>query len=144
MYLRRLVENGYEHALRLFREKDTSVVRLQASVLRGELKRKPVWTAFVTNQIRVPGWALRYGRREVLLADLQQFVFMDEYNPQRTSTDEFKLTFFEVEGTKPALVVMIYILTRSDADDFMSSIEAFENIPKSQDQAVSSDESRDS
>lgn len=36
---RRIVDDHYEHALRLFQEKDTGVVRLQASAQTGALKR---------------------------------------------------------------------------------------------------------
>lgn len=36
---RRLIDDDYEHALRLFRERDTGVIRLQASVQTGALKR---------------------------------------------------------------------------------------------------------
>lgn len=36
---RRIVDDHYEHALRLFQEKDTGVIRLQASVQTGPLKR---------------------------------------------------------------------------------------------------------
>ena len=126
MYLRRIIDDGYEHALRLFRENDTGVVRLQASVLRGELKRKPVWTAFVTTQIRVPGWASQHGPNKVLLADLDQHVFVDEYDPQRTSTGEFKLIFPLIGGNTPALVIKLCLLIGSDTDKFLSTLKAFE------------------
>ena len=36
---RRIIDDQYEHALRLFRDRDTSVIRLQASVQTGALKR---------------------------------------------------------------------------------------------------------
>ena len=36
---RLLIDDYYEHALRLFREKDTGVIRLQASAHTGALKR---------------------------------------------------------------------------------------------------------
>ena len=107
MYLRCIIDNGYDHVLRLFREKDIGVVRLQASVHTGELERKPVWTAFVTSQIRVRGWVSQHGPNEVLLADLQQYVFVDEYDPQRTSTGEFKLIFPVIRGNTPALVIIV-------------------------------------
>lgn len=37
---RRIVDDHYEHALRMFQEKDTGVIRLQASVQTGECKRQ--------------------------------------------------------------------------------------------------------
>lgn len=36
---RKIVDDHYEHALRLYRDRDSGALRLQASVLRGELKR---------------------------------------------------------------------------------------------------------
>ncbi|KAI9786643.1 MAG: hypothetical protein M1839_006194 [Geoglossum umbratile] len=44
----KIEDDGYLHALRLFRDADSGAVRLQASVLNGEfgLKNTPIWTAF--------------------------------------------------------------------------------------------------
>lgn len=39
---RRIVDDHYEHGLRLFQETRTGVIRLQASVQTGELKRQAV------------------------------------------------------------------------------------------------------
>lgn len=39
MPTRLIDDDQYEHILRLFKDKDTGVVRLQASVRRGELKK---------------------------------------------------------------------------------------------------------
>lgn len=36
---RKIVDDHYEHALRLYRDRDSGGIRLQASVLRGDLKR---------------------------------------------------------------------------------------------------------
>lgn len=94
-----IVDDYYEHALRLFCEKDTGVARLQASVLDGELERVPIWTAFITNQIRDPAWARRDGPGVVILADLQHFIFTTDYSPQKLSTGEFVLHFAIPSGT---------------------------------------------
>ena len=99
MYLSRIVDDHFERALRLFREEDTGVVRLQASVLNGELERKPIWTAFITKQLRIPGWASRDGKRVVLPAELEQFVFTNDCSPQSISTGKFQLAFIISSGT---------------------------------------------
>ena len=39
---RRIVDDHYEHGLRLFQETQTGVIRLQASVQTGEIKRQAV------------------------------------------------------------------------------------------------------
>lgn len=36
---RRILDDHYEHGLRMFRERETGVIRLQASVQTGEMKR---------------------------------------------------------------------------------------------------------
>ncbi|KAF6239034.1 hypothetical protein HO173_002906 [Letharia columbiana] len=93
LFAGRIVDDRYEHALRLFQEKDTGVVRLQASAQTGTLKRKPIWTAFVTHQIISPTWMSRDTPGVVHLADLQRYVFTEEYTPQRTPTGAHELTF---------------------------------------------------
>lgn len=35
----KIIDDNFEHALRVFRDRDSGGIRLQASVLRGELKR---------------------------------------------------------------------------------------------------------
>ena len=101
---RLIVDDGYEHALRLFHEEDTGVVRLQASVTTGALKRKPIWTAFITHQVYTPTWASRASSKIVVLADLQQFIFTADYDPQKTSTGKYELDFTSSSGTTPTQV----------------------------------------
>lgn len=121
---RRIVDDQYEHVLRLFQERDTGVLRLQASVIRGSLKRKPIWTAFITHQILRPTWLLRHSPRTVLLAGLQQYIFTSDYESQKTPTGAFELTFIKFSGTAPSLVSLMYMLIGSDAKAFVEAIEA--------------------
>lgn len=118
------MDDSLEHALHLFREGDTGVDRLQASVLNGKLKRTPVWTAFVTTQLRSLRWASRNSKR-VVLADLEQFVFTGDYNPPKNSKNELELTFVETRGI--ALVILrvlgSMLIRSSDALDFMRCID---------------------
>lgn len=93
LFAGRIVDDHYEHALRLFKEKDTGVIRLQASVHTGSLKRKPIWTAFITHQILSPTWLSRDSPRVVHLADLQRYIFTEAYNPQKTPSGAHELTF---------------------------------------------------
>ena len=39
-------DDGFLHCLRLYRDKDSGGVRLEAAIASGELKHTPVWTAF--------------------------------------------------------------------------------------------------
>ena len=118
---RPIVDDHYEHGLRLFQERQTGVIRLQASVLTGEVKRqvisnlpdthsviagvlmsmkhrKPIWTAFITHQITSPRWMSHDSPRVVHLAELNRHVFTDEYVPQRTQTGAHELTFIQTRG----------------------------------------------
>ena len=102
-----IVEDDQEHSLRLFRERDTGVIRLQASMHTGKLEGTPIWTAFITHQIHLPGWASCVSARAVLLTGLQQFIFSDDYNPPNASTGEFELTFRISSGTVPFQVDVV-------------------------------------
>ena len=102
--IRRIVDDRYEHALRLFQESDTGVIRLQASVQSGELKRKPIWTAFITHQILSPTWILRDSPKVFHLADLQQYIFSEDYIPERTLKGQFVLTFIGSAGKHQSLL----------------------------------------
>ena len=139
-----IFDDHAEHGLCLFREKDTGVVRLQASVLTGELKREPIWTAFITRQIHMPKWASWDSKKVVFLADLQQFVFTNDYSPQNTSTGEFLLNFISSFGTTLVILVVLgFTLIRSDAEDFMARTEYLKNTAKRQHHAENADESDD-
>lgn len=61
--------------------------------------RKPIWTAFITHQILSPTWMSRDSPRVVHIADLQRYIFTEEYNPQRTPEGAHELTFIEPAGT---------------------------------------------
>ena len=124
---RRIVDDHYEHALRLLRERQNGVVRLQASVQTGALREKPIWTAFITQQIHAPAWASRDRSRIVHLADLQQFIFTADYNSQKTSTGKIVLTFISSNGNTPNLVNLLSLLIGSDAERFMNEIENLRN-----------------
>ena len=118
---RRIVDDHYEHGLRLFQERTTGVIRLQASVQTGEIRRqvisklpdtqfviaavlismkhrKPIWTAFITHQITSSTWMSRVGPRVIHLAELNRHVFTDEYVPQRTHTGAHELNFIQTRG----------------------------------------------
>lgn len=60
--------------------------------------RKPIWTAFITHQILSPTWLSRDSPRVVHLADLQRYVFTEEYNPQKTPSGAHELTFISSAG----------------------------------------------
>ncbi|EFW20436.1 conserved hypothetical protein [Coccidioides posadasii str. Silveira] len=91
----KIVDDNFAHALRVFRDHETKAVRLQATVLDGDLKRVPVWTAFVHPYFRKKSWLRRTGPKTVYLSELQRITFIDseEYIPPRTRDGKHVLTF---------------------------------------------------
>ena len=105
--IRLIVDDHYKHALRLFQDRDTGVVRLQASVVSGDLERKPIWTAFITDQILSPTWLSRDSPEVFRLAYLQLYIFSEDYSPPKKSSGDFELTFIWAEGKAPILIRLI-------------------------------------
>ncbi|KAF7596463.1 hypothetical protein BBP40_001770 [Aspergillus hancockii] len=102
-----IVDDNFLHALRIYRDRTSGAVRLQASVHKGEMKRAPVWTAFITNHICTRGWIRRADSKVILLRELHQMVFtFEHYDPPRTSRGEHILKFSN----------------RSDAQGFVDTI----------------------
>ncbi|EXJ75475.1 uncharacterized protein A1O5_02171 [Cladophialophora psammophila CBS 110553] len=87
-------DGGYRHVLRLYRDKGTDAVRLEASVLDKEMKDTPIWTAFITHKITSPTW-FRWSKNSstVYLAELQRHVFSSEYSPHVRANGEHLLDF---------------------------------------------------
>ncbi|KAI9843141.1 MAG: hypothetical protein M1837_006594 [Sclerophora amabilis] len=103
----KIEDDGYLHALRIFKDKHTKGVRLEASVLRGELKGMPVWTAFVSQYMgSSSGWAKRVRSKVVQLSELHPYIFSSSYTPPRGRTGHHELTF----------------LTSRDALDFLAVV----------------------
>jgi hypothetical protein len=95
-----IIDDGFEHALRVFRDIDSKAIRLQASVLRGELKHTPVWTAFISDHLRRSSSWLKRGSnpKVVRLGSLDHYVFCAEYKPKIGTRGEFDLKFRSEQG----------------------------------------------
>ncbi|KAJ6096205.1 hypothetical protein N7486_006951 [Penicillium sp. IBT 16267x] len=104
-----IVDDDYPHALRVYQDSVSGAVRLQASVHKGTMDRTPVWTSFVTHQLKRRGWLKRLDSRTVVVRDLKLTILMsaEDYNPPTTSRGEHLLKF----------------TTRSDADSFLDTME---------------------
>ncbi|KAL2410476.1 hypothetical protein ABEF95_001759 [Exophiala dermatitidis] len=87
-------DSGYRHALRVYRDKSTDAVRLEASILDGDMRHTPIWTAFITHNITSPTW-LRWLKNSstVYLAELQRRVFSSQYTPHVAASGEHFLDF---------------------------------------------------
>ena len=98
LFAGKILDDDYQHVLRILYDTDSKAVRLSAAVMDGELKRMPVWTAFITNYFASPNWLRRVEPRVVTLSELRCHVFPSSYNPQRTSTGAHVLTFDSARG----------------------------------------------
>ncbi|KAK4862161.1 hypothetical protein LT330_003299 [Penicillium expansum] len=90
-----ITDDDYVHALRIYKDTVTGAVRLQASIHLGEMNYTPVWTAFVTHNLRKRSWLKLYDSKTVILRDTKPVVFMsmDEYTSPRTSQGHHVLEF---------------------------------------------------
>ena len=107
-------DGDLRHALRLFRDRASGGVRLEASALRGPMKDVPLWTAFITKYAHDPEWAQFEIGGIVSLAAVKPppYVFLAGYELPKNRRGEHILQFTVLEGktySSPALsVVLIY------------------------------------
>ncbi|KAK2757351.1 hypothetical protein FQN54_004865 [Arachnomyces sp. PD_36] len=109
LYGGQIVDDDFLHALRIYKDKSTKAVRLQASVHRGELKRTPVWTAFITHHLLSNTWLRRVSSKTIHLSELRRTVFSPEYTPQRTPRGEHVLHFTTPEDAENFIDVLASI-----------------------------------
>ncbi len=112
---RQIEDDDFLHALRVYRDPDSKAVRLQASVLTGEMKKfvliqpktamhtdlvssTPVWTAFITNYLTSPLWFKRVSSKVVCLSELRRHVFSSDYTPHQTRYGDHALEFTTAKG----------------------------------------------
>ncbi|OAX81993.1 hypothetical protein ACJ72_03669, partial [Emergomyces africanus] len=95
IYGGRIFDDNYLHALRIFRDRFSGAIRLQASIHSGEMADVPVWTAFIHNHVGSKSWIRRADRKTIILTDLDRATFIDsgQYTPRITRRHEHALTF---------------------------------------------------
>ncbi|KAJ6143311.1 hypothetical protein N7471_002764 [Penicillium samsonianum] len=103
-----ITDDDYMHALRVYKDRVTGAVRLQASVHLGDMNHTPVWTAFVTHNLGKRSWLKSYDSKTVILRDIKPVVFMsmDDYNPPQTSQGHHVLEFTSSSDAREFLDVM--------------------------------------
>ncbi|RSM14004.1 hypothetical protein CEP52_001580 [Fusarium oligoseptatum] len=103
LFQARIVDDGFMHSLIVYEDTMTKGLRLHAAVWDGELRQCPVWTAFITHQSASPKWIKRVSKTKVRLADVQLYVFCQEYrqqNQRRGAAGAFEICFVSEEATK--------------------------------------------
>ncbi|RFU23685.1 hypothetical protein B7463_g12653, partial [Scytalidium lignicola] len=101
----RIIDDGYEHSLAVYQEEKSGGLRLHAAVWSGELKKCPVWTAFVTHQSTSPQWIVRRSKHRIWLKEIYPHVFCKDYKKkhQLKKHGEFEIYFCEARGTLSCL-----------------------------------------
>jgi len=96
----KIVDDDFEHILTVLQDKKCGGLRLHAAVRNGELRRCPIWTAFVTHQSASPQWMERRSRHRIWLRDIQPYVFCDKYKKrhQIRRNGEFEIYFVNEEA----------------------------------------------
>ncbi|KAH7330177.1 hypothetical protein BKA65DRAFT_565289 [Rhexocercosporidium sp. MPI-PUGE-AT-0058] len=91
----KIIDDGFEHILTVLQDLKCGGIRLHAAVRSGELRRCPVWTAFITHQSQSPQWLVRRSRHRVWLRDIHPYVFCQKYKKkhQMKRHGEFELNF---------------------------------------------------
>ncbi|KAH8652804.1 hypothetical protein BGZ60DRAFT_533663 [Tricladium varicosporioides] len=127
LFRAQIIDDGFEHALSVIQDKKTFGLRLHAAVWNGELRRCPVWTAFVTYQSASPSWLHRRSNHRVWLKDINPYVFCNTYKKRhqtrkhgefeiyfvdRQAADAFEEVFMEEEKDDQ----IIKVLPRADGE----------------------------
>ena len=88
------------HALRLFKDRSSGVVRIEASALRGPMKDVPLWTAFLTRYAKDPDHIELQAGGVVHFAALRPppYVFLAGYEPPKNRLGEYILQFTTTDG----------------------------------------------
>ncbi|AEO65790.1 uncharacterized protein THITE_2113217 [Thermothielavioides terrestris NRRL 8126] len=103
LFQAQIIDDGFKHSLIVYEDIQTKGLRLHAAVWEGELRRCPVWTAFVTHQSQSPTWLSRRSRRRVWLKDVQLYVFCNTYhqeNMRQNKSGAFEILFDKEEAAK--------------------------------------------
>jgi len=82
----------------VFQDRYTGAVRLEARPLLGAKQHVPLWTAFITHNLREPGWLKRPADKQVELRKLEHHIFFDGYIPTISRNGRYIIKFVEKEG----------------------------------------------
>ncbi|TGZ81393.1 hypothetical protein EX30DRAFT_261177 [Ascodesmis nigricans] len=97
-------DNGREQNLRMLKDKTSGELRIDAAFV-SQYDEVTVWTAFITEQITEHGWIKKLSRRRIVLHNVRQFSFDDDFE------------------TKMVPKLMIKFKNEEDVVPFMKMIE---------------------
>ena len=108
-YAGQIQDDNFLHALRIYRDKDSGCLRLEARALRGPFTSTPIWTAFVTRAMLRKSWIKVVNTKTLQLSELHPYVFCPEYSPPASKSGKFKLQFTTSKGTRNFLM-RVYVV----------------------------------
>nr|POE78680.1 hypothetical protein CFP56_62931 [Quercus suber] len=96
----RILSGSLQHALRVFKDPGSGVVRIEACPCRGPMKNVPLWTAFVTHYKNDPDHVALETRHVVSFAALRPkpYLFLPWYEPPRNENGQYVLEFISSSG----------------------------------------------
>jgi hypothetical protein len=96
-------DDNYLHALRIYVDKDSGGIRLEARARRGAYTQTPIWTAFVRAKVDRAAWIKPLNSKVVQLDNLRPYVLCHNYSPPRGKTGKFRLQFTSSSGKKTSV-----------------------------------------
>jgi len=92
-----IIDDGFEHSLAVIQDDKCGGLRLHAAVWNGELRKCPVWTAFVTHSSASPNWLDRRSGHRIWLKEIYPYVFCANYKKRRQmrGRGEFEIYFVD-------------------------------------------------
>jgi hypothetical protein len=99
-------DDDFLHALRIYRDKDSGCIRLEARARRGRYTATPIWTAFITKAMAKKSWIRVVNTKTLALSELRPYVFCPDYSPPASKNGKFRLQFTTSKG--------VFLFRRSD------------------------------
>lgn len=76
-------------------------MRIEVTARRGPMSNVPIWTAFISENIKSRHWIQKSSSRDVRFTELQPYVFCDNYLPTRDARGRFEIKFTSRAGKAP-------------------------------------------
>ncbi|TVY20031.1 hypothetical protein LARI1_G002115 [Lachnellula arida] len=83
LFRAQIIDDGFEHSLAVIQDEKCGGLRLHAAVWNGELRKCPVWTAFITQSSASPKWLNRRSGHRIWLKEICPYVFCANYKKKR-------------------------------------------------------------
>jgi hypothetical protein len=115
-------DDNYLHALRIYSDKDSGGIRLEARARRGPFTATPIWTAFITQLVDSEQWIRRVSPKVLQIGGLHPYVFCHGYTPPRGKSGKFRLQFTSQKGMFSTVLHYFSVLTYPDANAFIDMV----------------------